>query len=72
MSKPSIPKPVKLIISLISRDNNLIALAAGELSHPYGRVDFISKLIPFNTTTYYQAEMGENLLRRLFWGMFNG
>ena len=64
MSKPSFPKPVKLIVSLISRDKNLFPFISGELSLSYGRIDFMSKFIPFNTTTYYQAEMGENLMRR--------
>ena len=64
MSKPSIPKPVKLILSLISGDKGLFAFVAGELSQVYGRIDFMSALIPFSTTTYYQAEMGENLMRR--------
>lgn len=64
MSEPLPPKPVKLIVSLIARDTRVLALAAGRLSKIYGRIDFMSKLIPFTTTTYYQAEMGENLMRR--------
>jgi hypothetical protein len=64
MSKPSPPKQVKLIVSLISRDKNLFAFVSNEFSQVYGRIDFMSTLIPFNTTTYYQAEMGENLMRR--------
>lgn len=64
MSKPSTPKPVKLIVSLISRDKGLFAFVASELSQTYGRIDFMSAFIPFTTTTYYQAEMGENLMRR--------
>ena len=64
MSKPSTPKPVKLIVSLISGDKDLFAFVAGDLSRTYGRIDFLSKHIPFTTTTYYQAEMGESLMRR--------
>lgn len=64
MSTPSPPSPVKLIVSLISRDKGLFTFVSGELAHTYGRIDFMSKPIPFTTTTYYQAEMGENLMRR--------
>ena len=64
MSKPSPPKPVKLIVSLISEDEPLFSCIADELSKTYGRIDFISKIIPFTATTYYQAEMGNDLKRR--------
>jgi len=64
MSKPSQAKPVKLITSLISKDESLITFVSGELSQAYGEIDFMSRFIPFVTTTYYQAEMGENLIRR--------
>ncbi|KPJ60485.1 MAG: hypothetical protein AMJ42_01430 [Deltaproteobacteria bacterium DG_8] len=64
MSKPSPPTPVKLITSLISKDRSLIAFVTAELSQAYGGIDFMSRFIPFTTTTYYQAEIGENLMRR--------
>ncbi len=64
MSTPSIPKPVKLLVSLVSGYESLFPSAAKELSQAYGRIDFMSKLIPFNKTAYYQAEMGGNLIRR--------
>lgn len=64
MSQPSTPRPVKLIVSIISKDESIINFAAADLSQSYGRIDFMSKLLPFNKTTYYQAEMGRNLMRR--------
>jgi len=64
MSKPSIPTPVKLILSLILGDKGLFTFVAGELSQACGRIDFMSAFIPFTTTDYYQAEMGKNLMRR--------
>jgi len=64
MSEPSAPKPVKLIVNLISGDESLLASVAGKLSQVYGGIDFMSKLIPFNKTDYYEAEMGKNLVRR--------
>ena len=65
MSQPSTPKPVKLIVSLISQKEKLITEASTELSQFYGKIDFMSACIPFTMTEYYQAEMGEGLMRRL-------
>ena len=65
MSQPSTPKPVKLIVSLISQKEKLITEASTELSQSYGKIDFMSACIPFTMTKYYQAEMGEGLMRRL-------
>ncbi len=64
MSTPSTPNPVKLVVSLISRDKGLLTLAGGELSKEYGSIDFMSSPSPFTWTTYYQAEMGDSLIRR--------
>lgn len=64
MSTPSSPRPVKLIVSLLAADKQLIADAAGELALAYGTIDFMSRCIPFTMTDYYREEMGENLVRR--------
>lgn len=64
MSKPNVPKPVKLIASVFSKTNELIAAATEELSRKFGRIDFISEIFPFNFTTYYSKEMGKDLIRR--------
>jgi hypothetical protein len=65
MSQPSSPKPVKLIVSLITGEENLVRVASAELSQMFGTIDFMSACIPFTTTEYYHAEMGEALMRRL-------
>ena len=64
MSQPSVPQPVKLVISLISGEEKLITVASTELSKTYGKIDFMSACIPFTMTDYYQAEMGKGLIRR--------
>ncbi|MDY6853350.1 MAG: DUF4416 family protein [Thermodesulfobacteriota bacterium] len=64
MSDPSIPQPVKLIASVFSRTNGLIAAATDELSRKFGDIDFVSHIFPFNFTTYYNKEMGNDLIRR--------
>lgn len=65
MSCPSIPKPVKFLVSLITGDPHLMAGAVEELSRAYGRIDYMTACIPFTATTYYQSEMGGGLVRRL-------
>jgi len=64
MSKPNVPKPVKLIASVFSKTNELIVAATEELSRKFGRIDFVSNIFPFNYTTYYNKEMGKDLIRR--------
>jgi hypothetical protein len=65
MSRPSPPQPVKLLVSLITGDAHLLPGVAEELSQTYGKIDYMSACIPFTATTYYAAEMGEGLVRRL-------
>ena len=58
------PKPVKLIMSLISSDDRLLHQVIEVLGERYGEVDFISDILVFDFTDYYTAEMGEGLFRR--------
>lgn len=64
MSEPSAPKPVKLIVSLVSGEKRVFASVVDKLSRAYGGMDFMSKCIPFDKTDYYETEMGKNLVRR--------
>jgi hypothetical protein len=64
MGAISPPKPVKLIVAMIGRDEALLARARAELERLYGAVDLESPIFPFHWTSYYEEEMGTNLLRR--------
>ena len=64
MGRIRIPKPVKLIMSLITADDRLLDEVLEVLERRYGKVDFKSDILPFDHTDYYGAEMGEELLRR--------
>jgi len=66
MSRPQPPKPAKLIIGLILKEKKIVREVAEELIHTFGWVDLMSPWLPFDFTTYYQAEMGRPLFRRLF------
>lgn len=65
MSQPQTPKPAKLIISVLLRDKDLLAVAASALEHTFGPIDLISPWFDFDFTTYYAPEMGSPLYRRL-------
>jgi len=65
MSVPCKPKPLKLVIGLFMREKALLEPLAGALSAAFGALDLISAWMPFDYTSYYEAEMGTPLFRRL-------
>ncbi|MFH0813149.1 MAG: DUF4416 family protein [Pseudomonadota bacterium] len=65
MGNPTYPKPVKLIASLIWRKEDSFHLALKKMVSLWGSLDFISEVMPFNYTDYYEKEMGQNLWRRM-------
>lgn len=64
MSHPREPDHVKPISSLFSPDVELIDVAIKQLEAILGPVDWVSPLINFDRTTYYEKEMGWPLYRR--------
>lgn len=64
MSKLKGSEPVKLVSSIFSADRYILAEALKEVSAKYGRIDFISTIMPFDYTGYYEKEMGRSLVRR--------
>ncbi len=65
MSQPVEPQPAKLVASLISSQQGFISDSILKLSGIYGKPDYISELIPFSFTDYYEPEMGPGLVRRM-------
>jgi len=65
VSTPAIPQPVKLIMSLITGMPHLIDAVCETLRAYFGELDFISDLLPFHYTRYYEAELGSSLVRRM-------
>ena len=59
------PKPVKLISSMFTADLELLEVARNKLSETFGRTDYESDLLPFDHTSYYAAEFGEGLMRKI-------
>ncbi len=64
MATPRPAAKVKLIVGMLSNDTDLLDRAAHLLTKQFGPVDLPSRLWPFETTDYYQAEMGPKLKRQ--------
>ncbi|MGO9138964.1 MAG: DUF4416 family protein [Syntrophales bacterium] len=64
MSKPRPAEPVKLLMSQIYADGDLLRGILAALSERYGDIDFVSARMPFHYTEYYTEEMGSPLERR--------
>jgi len=64
MAKPKPFSPVKLICGIIAPKETLFTRAEEHLVQLYGSVDITSPLIAFNTTDYYEKQMGKNLKKQ--------
>lgn len=58
------PPPVKLIVGMITAEPALFDAARDALTATYGPADYESQVLPFDQTTYYDAEFGTPLWRR--------
>ncbi len=66
MSIPYEPQPAKFILSILSADwKSFWPQLQNELEDKLGKIDYLSPEIPFTQTTYYNAEMGFPIFRRL-------
>ena len=58
------PRPVKLIVGMLSGQVELFDWAERAMSAWWGPVDIASEVIDFTWTNYYAQEMGDTLLRK--------
>ena len=58
------PKPAKLIVGFIFRDELTLCKAERLLERKFGKIDFESQVLAFGHTDYYEAEFGKDLLRK--------
>jgi len=65
MSTPKAPDMAKLIIGFFTNDRSIIDGLIKKLTFFFGSVERKSDWMPFDYTTYYQKEMGEELYRKL-------
>jgi hypothetical protein len=64
MSQPQSPESVKLISSVFSNNIKVLHATVIALVEKFGIVDYVSSILPFDYTKYYEREMGSSLLRR--------
>jgi len=64
MGKVKSPEPVKLISGLLAGDPGWLNRAKDLLSGRYGLIDHESECIPFDFTSYYQKELGPDIIRQ--------
>ena len=57
-------RPVKLIVGMFTAQQGLFDVLRAELEKAYGSADHGSPVWPFDFTTYYAEEFGEDLLRQ--------
>jgi hypothetical protein len=65
MAKPQEADPVKLFVAVLWAQEDALQRATERLVAHWGEVDFTGADHPFDSTSYYEPEMGENLQRRL-------
>ncbi|MBP7462608.1 MAG: DUF4416 family protein [Candidatus Delongbacteria bacterium] len=58
------PKPVKLVMAIMSGNPEKFSATMEELSRTYGPIDRISPIFPFTHSRYYEREMGLNLQKQ--------
>ncbi len=61
---PRPPEPVRLLVGMISADEDRFAEVRRRLEPDFGPVDLESETFPFDFTDYYEEETGSPLLRR--------
>ena len=61
IKKPSLVKP---IVGAIFSSEGILIKAKVNLEKKFGPLDFESSIVPFNSTKYYEKEMGPGLLRQ--------
>jgi hypothetical protein len=63
MSSIEVPRPVKLIMSMIFSSEDLVPSVGRDIVALFGQIDFVSERFPFCHSKYYEEEMGKNLER---------
>ena len=63
MGKITRVKPAKLVIGFIFKDEEVFQKVKGILIRKFGKIDFESRVMPFNFTDYYAEELGDGLKR---------
>lgn len=66
MGQISKPKPVNLIIGVLTSIPALLSEIDKTLEGYFGHIDLRSDILPFNFTDYYTEDMGKGILRQFY------
>ncbi|MBE7445694.1 MAG: DUF4416 family protein [Planctomycetia bacterium] len=66
MGQISKPKPVNLIIGVLTSIPSLLSQIDKKLEGYFGHIDLRSDILSFNFTDYYNEEMGRGILRQFY------
>ena len=66
MGRIRIPEKAKLFIGVIAVDKQILPVCKEYFLTEWGEIDLESEIFPFNTTNYYEDEMGKNLVKKFF------
>lgn len=66
MAGPAEPLKAKLFAGVLAGSTELLDSAKKELEKKFGAVDFESPTMPFDSTEYYEPQMGKGLLRKFY------
>ena len=58
--------PVKAIIGVLTAEPSMLSTVYQELSEHFGPIDYTSELLTFDSTDYYESEMGIDLKRTVY------
>ncbi len=65
MAETRLPFPLKYFVAVLFREPDALAAAKEALVDAWGPLDYESRDYLFDTTDYYEPEMGKSLCRRL-------
>ncbi len=66
MGKIRIPEKAKLFNGIISVSEEILPVVKQTLQAEWGEIDLESEVFPFDTTNYYNEEMGGNLIKKFY------
>jgi hypothetical protein len=64
MSKAKRHPPVKLIVGFIFKEEGILSQAKRILERHFEKIDFLSQILAFTHTDYYEKEFGKDLKRQ--------
>jgi len=65
MAIPTLPKPVKYFVAILWQDESVLSAACEFMKQSWGEIDYQGPDRSFDSSDYYDQEMGRGLQRRI-------